>query len=62
MLCRLQGASIITSPLVIAKMHRNQQHNRDLISLTVNPGTETGLYYILIANVRDFTHLSPTYD
>lgn len=38
---------------VVAKMHRNQQHSRDLISLTVKPGTETGLYYILVANVRE---------
>lgn len=60
--CHLQRASVTISPLVIAKMHRTQQPNRDLVSLTVKPGTETGLYYILIANVRDFTHLPPTYD
>jgi hypothetical protein len=60
-LCHSERGSITISPLVIAKMHRNP-HNRDLVSLTVKPGTETGLYYILIANVRDFTHLWPTCD
>jgi hypothetical protein len=34
-------------------MHRNQHHNQNLITFTVGPGSETGLYYILVANVRE---------
>jgi hypothetical protein len=34
-------------------MHRNQHNNRTLEPFTVKPGPETGLYYILVANVRE---------
>lgn len=36
-----------------SKSTRNQQHSQSLITVTVGPGSETGLYYILIANVRE---------
>ncbi|KAK4156721.1 hypothetical protein C8A00DRAFT_12372 [Chaetomidium leptoderma] len=36
-------------------MHRNQHYNRNLITCTVRPGSETGLYYILVANLAHKT-------
>ncbi|KAK4106243.1 hypothetical protein N658DRAFT_482155 [Parathielavia hyrcaniae] len=36
-------------------MHRHHQHNRHLETYTVEPGTETGLYYILVANLAHRT-------
>ncbi|KAK3295706.1 uncharacterized protein B0H64DRAFT_152274 [Chaetomium fimeti] len=36
-------------------MHRNQQNNRILETFTVKPGPETGLYYILVANLAHRT-------
>ena len=40
-------------------MHRNQRHAQDLVTVTVGPGCETGLYYILVANVRRSLSLGP---
>ncbi|KAK3901725.1 hypothetical protein C8A05DRAFT_16120 [Staphylotrichum tortipilum] len=36
-------------------MHRNQHHSQNLITFTVGPGSETGLYYILVANLAHKT-------
>ncbi|KAK4044618.1 hypothetical protein C8A01DRAFT_11909 [Parachaetomium inaequale] len=36
-------------------MHRSQHHNRNLAAYTVKPGPETGLYYILVANLAHRT-------
>ncbi|KXX79076.1 Serine/arginine-rich splicing factor 6 [Madurella mycetomatis] len=38
-----------------SKLSRNQQHSRRLITVTVGPGSETGLYYILVANLSHNT-------
>ena len=32
-------------------MPRSTQHQRNLVTVTVGPGSETGLYYIVVANV-----------
>ncbi|KAL2181420.1 uncharacterized protein P884DRAFT_234023 [Thermothelomyces heterothallicus CBS 202.75] len=36
-------------------MHRKQHHSRGLEPFTVRPGSETGLYYILVANLAHRT-------
>ncbi|KAH6849957.1 hypothetical protein B0I37DRAFT_101473 [Chaetomium sp. MPI-CAGE-AT-0009] len=36
-------------------MHRSQHNNRNLETFTVKPGPETGLYYILVANLAHRT-------
>ncbi|GAB1320284.1 hypothetical protein MFIFM68171_10494 [Madurella fahalii] len=36
-------------------LRRNQQYSRSLVTVTVGPGSETGLYYILIANLSHNT-------
>ncbi|AEO57947.1 hypothetical protein MYCTH_101575 [Thermothelomyces thermophilus ATCC 42464] len=36
-------------------MHRKQRHSRGLEPFTVRPGSETGLYYILVANLAPRT-------
>ncbi|KAL2164245.1 hypothetical protein VTH06DRAFT_3461 [Thermothelomyces fergusii] len=36
-------------------MHRRQHHSRGLEPFTVRPGSETGLYYILVANLAHRT-------
>ncbi|KAL2024635.1 hypothetical protein VTK56DRAFT_6836 [Thermocarpiscus australiensis] len=36
-------------------MHRNHRRSQNLITVTVGPGSETGLYYILVANLSHST-------
>jgi hypothetical protein len=39
-------------PSMSPRSDRHQQNQRNLVTVTVGPGSETGLYYVVIANVR----------